>query len=264
MTSEKSPRSIPSMLRRYGLAFLSVAIALEVSRLLASYKFEGVEFPILLMAVAITVWYVGTGPGILALIMAALAFKYFFAEPRHTLYITAHDIPYYSVFVLFALLIIWFSSLRHRVERELLRSRDELQKDVAIRTRQASLLDLTHDPIFVRDMSGIITYWNRGAQELYGWTPEQAVGRRKHDLLRTIFPKPFEEIQRELLRPAAGKESSRRRRPMERACRWRADGRCSGAKMEVPSRYWRAKTTSPSARSWLRNSAGFWRPLQTQ
>src|SRR5262249_34047991 len=44
------------------------------------------------------------------------------------------------------------------------------------------------------------TYWNRGAQELYGWTSEQAVGKRSHDLLHTIFPIPLEEISAELLR----------------------------------------------------------------
>jgi PAS domain S-box-containing protein len=104
------------------------------------------------------------------------------------------------VFILFALLITWFATLRRRVERELLQSRDELQQEVTVRTQQASLLDLTHDTIFVRDMSDIITYWNRGAQELYGWTAEQAVGKHTHQLLRTVFPVPIEEIQAELLR----------------------------------------------------------------
>ncbi len=71
---------------------------------------------------------------------------------------------------------------------------------MAVRTQQASLLDLTHDTIFVRDMSDIITYWNRGAQELYGWTAEEAIGKHTHQLLRTVFPVPTDEIQAELLR----------------------------------------------------------------
>ena len=49
---------------------------------------------------------------------------------------------------------------------------------MAKRTQQACLLNLTHDTIFVRDMSDVITYWNRGAQELFGWTAQEAIGKR--------------------------------------------------------------------------------------
>ena len=62
------------------------------------------------------------------------------------------------------------------------------------------MLNLTHDTIFVRDMSDIITYLNRGAQELYGWTVERAIGKYAHELLQTIFPAPIEEIRAQLLR----------------------------------------------------------------
>jgi PAS domain S-box-containing protein len=86
------------------------------------------------------------------------------------------------------------------VERELRQARNELEIEVAERTQQASLLDLTHDSIFVRDMSNIITYWNRGAQELYGWTAEEAIGKRAEELLQPVFPAPIEEIRAELLR----------------------------------------------------------------
>src|SRR6516162_6633172 len=51
---------------------------------------------------------------------------------------------------------------------------------------QANLLNLTHDAIFVRDMNGVITYWNRGAEALYGWTVEQAQGRIARELLKTV------------------------------------------------------------------------------
>ncbi|MCU1244802.1 MAG: hypothetical protein JWN02_712 [Acidobacteria bacterium] len=65
---------------------------------------------------------------------------------------------------------------------------------------QASLLDLTHDTIFVRGMDDVITYWNRGAEELYGWPRAEAVGRVSHQLMQTTFPAPIEEINAELLR----------------------------------------------------------------
>jgi PAS domain S-box-containing protein len=65
---------------------------------------------------------------------------------------------------------------------------------------QARLLDLTHDAVFVRNMNDSITYWNRGATELYGWQQEQATGRNSHQLLRTVYPIPFDQIMQELLR----------------------------------------------------------------
>ena len=71
---------------------------------------------------------------------------------------------------------------------------------MAERTQQASLLDLTHDSIFVRDMDDVITYWNLGSQELFGWTPDEAIGKYAHELLQSVFPVPIEEIHAELLR----------------------------------------------------------------
>jgi PAS domain S-box-containing protein len=65
---------------------------------------------------------------------------------------------------------------------------------------QASLLDLTHDTIFVRDRNDVITYWNRGAEELYGWTRDEAIGQVSHRLMKTVFPAPLEDITAELFR----------------------------------------------------------------
>src|SRR5215813_12514352 len=106
---------IPLVMQRYGLDVSSVAAALGISLVLYNQKFEGVEFPIFLVAVALTVWYAGVGPGILALILASLAFNYYFTEPRYTFYVNRSDFPYYVVFILFALLITWFAVVRRRV-----------------------------------------------------------------------------------------------------------------------------------------------------
>src|SRR3984885_10841338 len=76
----------------------------------------------------------------------------------------------------------------------------QTQKATEALQKQASLLNETHDSIFVRDMNDMITYWNRGAQERYGWRAEEAIGKSSHELLRPIFPTPFDEIRLELLR----------------------------------------------------------------
>src|SRR6266403_5654872 len=89
---------------------------------------------------------------------------------------------------------------------QLLAANEELEKEIAERKRtegvlreQASLINLTHDTVFVRDMSDIITYWNHGAEERYGWASEEAVGRVSHELTQTTFPAPLEKINAELL-----------------------------------------------------------------
>lgn len=54
--------------------------------------------------------------------------------------------------------------------------------------RQAELLELATDSIFVCDLEKRIQYWNRGAQRLYGWTTEEALGKVAFELLATEFP----------------------------------------------------------------------------
>jgi PAS domain S-box-containing protein len=193
-------RGATSVVLRYGLAVVSVAVALGLALLAQLQTVPNLEFPLFLTAIAVTVWYAGAGPGVLAVVFSGLGFDYFLIEPRYTLYIEPPNRPLFVVFILFALMIAWFSSRRRRIEQELREARDKLEIEVAERTQQANLLNLTHDSIFVRDMDFLVTYWNLGSQELYGWTPEEAVGKQSHQLLDTVFPMPLDDIRAELMR----------------------------------------------------------------
>ncbi|NEP01568.1 MAG: PAS domain S-box protein [Symploca sp. SIO2E9] len=64
--------------------------------------------------------------------------------------------------------------------------------------KQAQLLDLANDTILVRNLNDEITYWNQGAQRLYGFSWAQAVGQSVHTLLKTEFPQSLEEIKKSL------------------------------------------------------------------
>lgn len=65
---------------------------------------------------------------------------------------------------------------------------DELRK-------HAVLLNLAHDAIMVTDLQYRITFWNRGAEEIYGWGAKEASGRMSPELLHTEFPVPLPEIR---------------------------------------------------------------------
>jgi PAS domain S-box-containing protein len=222
----------------YGLAVAACLVAAAFALPLTLAGIHGPEFPIVLMAIAITVWYTSRGPSITGLLLNCLSFNYFFTPPVYTFYISAKEVPDYIAFVLFALLLAGFTEARRKAEFGLLRSQEALRQEVVVRTRQARLLDLTHDTIFVRDSNEVITYWNRGAQELFGWTAEEAVGKRAGELLKTELPVSNDEIQAEL----------------QRTGRWQGEisrTRADGTRLVVASRWSLHRDESSGAQTLL-------------
>jgi PAS domain S-box-containing protein len=100
----------------------------------------------------------------------------------------------------------------------------EIQKNQRDLTEQARLLDLSTDAIIVRDMRDVIVFWNRGAEEIYGWTAEEALGKAKAGLLHTEFAEPRDQVMAGLLRDG----------------RWRGDlvqTRRDGTRINVSTRW---------------------------
>jgi len=85
----------------------------------------------------------------------------------------------------------WFASIsditqRKRVEQRL--------------TEQARLLDLSNDAIIVRDTNDRVTYWNKGAEKIYGYSQKEAIGKVAPDLLKTEHLEPLSKIYEMLSR----------------------------------------------------------------
>lgn len=76
----------------------------------------------------------------------------------------------------------FFDTTEHRQMEETLRER-------------AELLELASEAIMVRNAEGQIRFWNAGAEALYGWRREEAVGQSSHELLATKSPISLEQIQ---------------------------------------------------------------------
>ncbi|MGY8663795.1 ATP-binding protein [Bradyrhizobium sp. UFLA05-109] len=106
---------------------------------------------------------------------------YFFTVPLHSFEIgSTQDIVAVSTFLLTSFAI---TTLVRRARRF-----GEAQHE------QANLLDLTPDAVVVLDANRVITYWNHGAETLFGWKRDEAVGKFVQILLKTVYPAPLDEI----------------------------------------------------------------------
>ncbi len=116
--------------------------------------------------------------------------------------------------------VLWNRSLSNRVRDRTI----ELLLQQRTLERQSQLLELAHDAIIVTDLDGQITYWNRGAEEMYGWASHEALRRNVTDLLGTEFPEPLDRVRAKLVGDGRWsgelKEVDRRNRPVWVRSRW--------------------------------------------
>src|ERR1700740_1849079 len=98
----------PSAIWGYGIAILSVPAALIISRLRAVHL-QDAPVSLFLCAVILSAWFGGIGPGLLATVLSALAFNYYFLPPIHSLTLKTDEIPRLVIFTVSAL---FFGRLR--------------------------------------------------------------------------------------------------------------------------------------------------------
>jgi two-component system CheB/CheR fusion protein len=202
---------------RYTLAILLVAVATVLTR--RTQPVLGEISPLFFVAVMLSSWFGGMGPGLLATVLAGWASAFYFWNiPEGTGAFGWDDALRLVVFLICALLISFLLNMRRRAERSLRIANDNLETRVIERTRaleasnrivreseegfRALIEGVTDCAICMLDPSGKIVQWNSGAQRIQGYT-ETEVLHCGFDLFFAINDKNTGEPAAELANAAA-------------------------------------------------------------
>src|SRR5712672_238403 len=182
-TAKKLTRSGASFTRRYGLAFASVAGALLLDLLFRHFNLPHPFAAFALSAIALTFWYGGTKPGVVAVLLAALIRGFIFEGETSSL----PRVLYELTVLTFALLMIWVRRRKEALEvaitdrtakltaanEDLLRQKEQLD----------GLFDLSPDAVILTDNDFHVLRVNKEFTRMFGYTAEEVVGQWLPDLI---------------------------------------------------------------------------------
>jgi two-component system CheB/CheR fusion protein len=179
-----------SPVRRYALAVALALAAIGLRRVLD--PLWGDELPLILFfpAVMVSAWLGGAAAGTITTIICAMAAKYFWIPPLHSLAIPPPSgLIGLLVFAAVGVLISVFNEIWRRGAAALVASERTAQEVAAI-------VEWSDDAIMSKDLDGTIRSWNRGAERMFGYTAAEAIGQS----MRLIIPLDRWAEEEEVLR----------------------------------------------------------------
>lgn len=178
-------RPAVSVAARYGTAIASVAGALTVLLFLQYSHVRNPYGMVFLAAIAISFWYGGNGPGILAVILCSLGLNAFLHSPRGWFHVATYDLPLFCVYFLLIICIYRFTLSRRRAERLLEQTRDHLEAEVVSRTTEharisaeyKTILDAAPFGIALLETNRVVRRSNPAYERMIGFEPGELVGQ---------------------------------------------------------------------------------------
>jgi len=174
---------------RYGGALLVVGAA--VGLWLPSSLIHRDPFAVFILGVVFTARFLGFGPAVVGTALSVIAIDYFAFEPPFSLAMASADIARLVIFVFISLLA---ASLARQ------RSRAEVRADQTLE-EMAAIVESSEDAIYSATREGVITSWNHGAEELYGYRAEEVLGQ---SVLVTVPPERAHETRSNLAKLSRG------------------------------------------------------------
>ncbi|MBE9178984.1 PAS domain S-box protein [Oculatella sp. LEGE 06141] len=170
--------------QRYGVAVVSVAVALVLTLLLRPLLAQSI-FAFFIAAVTISAWYGGMKPGLVATVLSTLLAGYFFIAPFYSLGLS-------SAVSLLRLAIFWavtflISSLTSKLRTAKHQAESALALLQLSEDRYRRLIDTANEGIWTLDVDGRIDYANQRISQMLGYSIPEMLGRSSLDFVDQAF-----------------------------------------------------------------------------
>lgn len=195
------PPNSASALARYGIALASIAVAIAVRWTLTPWL--GGTFPLatVFTAIPFVVWWAGVGPALVTTIggwlAGTLAFRAGAVAP-----FSINELVQFLLYLVATLPTVALGHAMRKAQRSIEQRRDELsttnlalESKVEAQSLLAAIVASSDDAIISKTLDGIITSWNRGAEQLFGWKADEAIGGSIH----LVVPPEMREQERDFL-----------------------------------------------------------------
>jgi two-component system, chemotaxis family, CheB/CheR fusion protein len=173
-------------LARYVIAVGSVVLAWLLREALTPiWGPNSLPFIFFFPAIVITAWYGRLRLALLSIGLSAVIANYFFIEPLHTFGIgNAGEAVGIFFFVLCSIAIAYGIESMHRANARARRTVEERKQADQVSAHLAALVTSSSDAIISKDLDGIVTSWNEGANLVFGYTSDEMVGQS----IRRLIP----------------------------------------------------------------------------
>lgn len=149
---------------RYGAAVGFVLVALLLNLIVPE---ASRQFLFFYAAVALAARLCGFRPALVATVLSASAADFFLMEPRYSFSHSRVDLSRLLLFMIVCVIISSIAKQKSKAEK----AADER------RAQLSAVVESSDDAIFNKDLAGKILTWNHGAEQLYGYRPEEIIGK---------------------------------------------------------------------------------------